>query len=170
MKAKGLVSDGGPTDIDRCISAIKNFWILNRSSKSHRKICLLAKTELSFMSLAEYELGQLFWKNSALKEKLQDLMLEDFDDKESNPSLMDLNECLQRKPPGFLISYLLSSVGRSEPRHGSRNYKDATFIMDLDQLRQHIQRIRAPNCDPMTSLLHKVPLTPTTYKTPHYVL
>ncbi|KAF9189662.1 hypothetical protein BGZ51_009391 [Haplosporangium sp. Z 767] len=104
------------------------------------------------------------------KEKLQDLVLEDFDDKESNPSIVDLNEYLQRKPPGFFISCLLSNVGRNEPRHGPRNYKDATCIMDLDQLRQHIQHIRAPNFDPMTPLLHKIPLTSTIYKTPRFVL
>ncbi|KAF9187776.1 hypothetical protein BGZ51_001060 [Haplosporangium sp. Z 767] len=45
-----------------------------------------------------------------IKGKLQDLVPEDFDDKEFNPSIVDLNKYLQGKPPGSLISYLLSDI------------------------------------------------------------
>ncbi|KAF8916557.1 hypothetical protein BGZ58_005260, partial [Dissophora ornata] len=157
MKGKGLVSDELQlhTVIDEGIPAIENYVLLNQSSRSYRKTVPLTSTEQPFVSFSERELALLFWQNDALKKRLQDLALEVFEDKSFIPSQMDLNQWLQGVAPGSLITEMLSNVGRNEPRKGPRDYKDSTCMMDLSEMREHIQNIRRADFDPMTPLMHK---------------
>ncbi|KAI7830198.1 hypothetical protein BC939DRAFT_499689 [Gamsiella multidivaricata] len=108
------------------IPATENFVLLNQSSKSYRKTAPLTSAEQPFMSFSERELGILFWQNAALKEKLQELVLVDFEDKSIIPSKNDLSMWLQGKIPGFLIIEMLSNIGRNEPCKGPRDFKDST--------------------------------------------
>ena len=56
MKAKGLVSLNTHTLIDETISAIENFWRLNKSSRSYRRMAPLTSSEQPFMTFSELEL------------------------------------------------------------------------------------------------------------------
>ncbi|KAF8907975.1 hypothetical protein BGZ58_006137, partial [Dissophora ornata] len=145
-----LVSDGSRTEIDQCIPAIENFILLNQASKSYRKTVPLTGMEQPFVSFSERELATLFWQNDALRGKLEELVLVDFEDKNFIPSIIDLSEWLMRKAPGSLITEILSNIGRCEPRKGRRDFKDSTYVMSLDQMRDHIQSIRQDNFDPNT--------------------
>ncbi|KAG0352038.1 hypothetical protein BGZ54_002986 [Gamsiella multidivaricata] len=132
------------------IPATENFVLLNQSSKSYRKTAPLTSAEQPFMSFSERELGILFWQNAALKEKLQELVLVDFEDKSIIPSKNDLSMWLQGKIPGFLIIEMLSNIGRNEPCKGPRDFKDSTPVMDLSMIREYVQSTRQANSDPMT--------------------
>ncbi|KAG0352061.1 hypothetical protein BGZ54_002981 [Gamsiella multidivaricata] len=148
MKAKGLVADGSCTKIDDDIPAIENFMLLNRSSKSFRRFVPLTGTEQPFVSFSERELGILFWHHSAIKGKLQEMMLVDFEDKSTVPARDDFLEWLQTKPPGFFITEVLSNIGKNNVRKGRRGFKDNTSTMGLTRIRAHVQHIQHPNFDP----------------------
>ncbi|KAG0367743.1 hypothetical protein BGZ54_003357 [Gamsiella multidivaricata] len=139
LNAKGLVSDGVCTEIDQDIPAIENIVLLNQSSKSYRKTALLTSMEQPFISLSEREFG-----------KLQELVLVDFEDKSIIPSKSDPSKWLQGKTPRFLITEMLSNIGRNEARKGPRDYKDSTSVMDLSMMREHVQFIRQADFDPTT--------------------
>jgi len=81
-----------PSEIDNKLSAIENFILLNRSSKSFRRIAPMTGVEQPFISFSDRELGILLWKNEILKPKLQELTLEDFSDKTIQTYQLDLNE------------------------------------------------------------------------------
>ncbi|KAF9554358.1 hypothetical protein EC968_009681, partial [Mortierella alpina] len=149
-KAKGLIARGLPTAIDNAIPAIENFVLLNRTDKNSRRIVPLTSFEQPFVSFSEKELGILFWKNPALKEQLQAWVLENLEDASFKPAQHDVNRLLQRSAPGSLITKFLSNVGRDEPRHGRRTYKDTTTVMDLEEISDHIQNLRHENFNPTT--------------------
>ncbi|KAG0285652.1 hypothetical protein BGZ98_005424, partial [Dissophora globulifera] len=170
MKAKGPVSVGAHTQIDETIPAIENFWRLNKSSKSYRRMAPLTGMEQPFVSFSELDLIEFLWRKEKIKSHLQDLVLQDYHNQDFDPSLADLKEYLDQRPPGHLIARLLSNVGRDEVRKGPRSYKDSTCLMALDDLRRHIQTIRAPGFDPQTPPTYRIPLSATSVKTPRYVL
>ncbi|KAG0300771.1 hypothetical protein BGZ99_003637, partial [Dissophora globulifera] len=90
MKAKGLVSVGAHTQINETIPAIENFWRLNKSSKSHRKMAPLTGMEQPFVSFSELELIEFLWRKERIKSHLQDLVLKDYHTQDFEPSLADL--------------------------------------------------------------------------------
>ncbi|KAG0195336.1 hypothetical protein BGX28_001636, partial [Mortierella sp. GBA30] len=155
MKAKGLVSDETHSEIDYEVPAIENYLRLNKCSKSYRRTVPFARTERPFVSFSERELVILFWQNSALKTRLQDLVLEGYENKEFDPSQSCVIDWLRGVAPGYLIIEMLSNVGRNEPRKGPRDYKDSTCTMDESEMRAHILKIRQPDFNPQTPLKHK---------------
>ncbi|KAF9558374.1 hypothetical protein EC968_007111 [Mortierella alpina] len=136
-----------PSRIDENKSAIENYIALNNSTRSLRRTFPLSGIEQPFVTISETDLTALLWQNDNIKAKLQSLALEDFEDKTVTPSQVDIAYWLQRKPPGFLLSALLSDVGLSAPRKGRRNYKDRTSLMSLDEMQIHLQHIRKPGFD-----------------------
>ncbi|KAF9951295.1 hypothetical protein BGZ72_007152 [Mortierella alpina] len=147
-KKKGLLVPGMPTAIDNEIPAIENFVLLNRTDKNSRRIVPLTSFEQPFVSFSERELGILFWKNPVLKEQLRAWVLEDLENASFQPAQHDVNRLLQRAAPGELITRLLSNVGRDEPRHGRRTYKDTTTVMDQEEISVHIQNLRREGFNP----------------------
>ncbi|KAG0358710.1 hypothetical protein BGZ54_010310, partial [Gamsiella multidivaricata] len=77
-------------------------------------------------------------------------MLIDFENKNTIPAQGDLIDWLGEKAPGFLITEMLSNVGRCGPCKGSSGFKDSTLVMDLSMMREHVQFIQQANFDPMT--------------------
>ncbi|CAO3572041.1 unnamed protein product [Mortierella alpina] len=147
-KTKGLLAPGLPTVINNEITAIENFVILNRADKCSRRIVPLTSFEQPFVSFSEKELGILFWTNSALKEQLRAWVLEDLETASFLPAQHDLNRLLQRAAPGDLVTRLLSNVGKDEPRHGRRSFKDTTTVMDQEEIAVHIQNLRRAGFNP----------------------
>ncbi|CAO3568064.1 unnamed protein product [Mortierella alpina] len=133
MKAMGLVLVDAHTQIDESIPALENFWRLNKSSKSYRRIVPLTGTEQPFVPFSELELIEFLWRNEEIKNHLQ-MVLEDYHNQDFNPSFTDLREYLDQRPPGYLIALLLSNIGRNELCQGRRNYKNSTCLMTLDGL------------------------------------
>lgn len=136
------------TEIDDTISAIENFVLLSRSSRRYRRIVPLASLEQPFVSFSERELGILFWQKAKLQKKLQELALEDFQDKDIIPRQSDMESWLQKKAPGTLITEMLSDIGKPRPRKGRGGFRDSTSVMDLDKMRSHLQSIQKANFDP----------------------
>jgi len=83
-----------------------------------------------------------------LKEQLRAWVLEDFETASFLPALHDLNRLLQRAAPGDLVTRLLSNVGKDEPRHGRRSFKDTTTVMDQEEIAVHIQNLRRAGFNP----------------------
>lgn len=148
MQKQAIIS--GSSRIDENISAIENYIALNNSTKSFNKTFPLTGIEQPFVTFSELELAALLWQNEAIKTKLQTLALGDFEDKTIRLSQVDILQWLQDKPPGFLLSAMLSNIGQKAPRKGRRNYKDRTILMSLDEMQSHLQRIREPGFDSQT--------------------
>ncbi|KAF9104945.1 hypothetical protein BGX27_009866 [Mortierella sp. AM989] len=131
------------------ISAIENFVRLNSLTKNRRKLAPLTPIQQPFVSFTEGELLRILWKNDTLKKKIKDWNEEAKNAKTPySPSQDDMINWLMDREPGYLVTQLLSPVGKPiQKRQGPRGYKDKTIVMSLKQMRKHIKCIQSETFD-----------------------
>ena len=100
-----------------------------------------------FISFTERELGILLWKNDELKQLFREKVLNDFKTKDFDPSQADLTDWLQGKAPGSLITMVLSDIG-GDIQGKKRGFRHSTSMMDLQELRDHLQSIQHTSFTP----------------------
>lgn len=146
--------------IDSNVSAIENFIRLSKIDGGRRKSVPLTPVEQPFILFSETDLVNIFWSNPILKDWLsKKVPLMDG----AKPALGDVAEWLSTQAPGFLISRLLTDIGRVDVkdskgksptkakekrrrRNGPRSF-DAT-TMSQKSMREHLSMLQKPDFDP----------------------
>lgn len=96
------------------------------------------------MTFTEADLVSILWKSETAKNKM--LTLWKGESKPSKQAIMNLTGVL---PPGTFTTLLLTDVGRSiESRKGVCSFKLKTRTMGIEQVKEHIAKIRDPSFDP----------------------
>ena len=107
---------------------------------------------VGFINLSELDLTKIFWKDLSLRRVLQSYALPDFPSMEhySQVTQADVGLWLSTTTPGLLITRLLTDIGRYSPdqRKKLRNYSRSTFLMSVEEMRSHVQSIRADDFVP----------------------
>jgi len=102
-----------------------------------------------FFSFSESDLVGIFMNNDKIKEYLMDLIHTTF---KSARSQKDVKVWLESKPLGYLITRLLTDVGRGERincrSRDFKGYRRTTKMLELAQLQDHINLIRSEGFDP----------------------
>ncbi|KAF9159008.1 hypothetical protein BGX21_003433, partial [Mortierella sp. AD011] len=138
-QSKGILPAGIKIEIDNEISAIENFVQLNRIGKNRRKLAPMTPVAQTFVMFTERQLCSIFWKSRILQERLFRIAGERY------TNCTDLHNWVSCQAPGFLITQLLSNVGRPEHRtnhEGRRGFKEVTKYMSLDEIEEHLKPIQ----------------------------
>ncbi|KAF9581844.1 hypothetical protein BGW38_001005 [Lunasporangiospora selenospora] len=95
------------------------------------------------------ELVILVWQHPNLKAKLRELYTNKYHREqgknlEFDPSQADLEDMISSSAPGFLITMMISDVGRTieGPQTGKRGFKDSATVMELDAMHSRLQAMR----------------------------
>ncbi|KAG0317269.1 hypothetical protein BGZ99_006411 [Dissophora globulifera] len=145
---KGLLPVGLSIEIRSDLSAIENFVHLNQSTGNRRKLVSISPVAQPFILFSELELLNIFWQSQLLKEKLRQLI----GPRTYVPSLADTQYWLSKQAPGFLVTKLLTDIGRGVPirrKPGApKSYNAST--MSIRDLQQHLGFIRQEDFNPAT--------------------
>lgn len=107
MKEKGTLGVNIDIQIQDNISAMENFVFLNKLTNNSHRIIPLTTSQQPFISFSEWELTAFFWKCDPLKERLQQLALQD----NTHATLvMDIDTWINGKEPGFIIKNFVCAV------------------------------------------------------------
>ncbi|KAG9063260.1 hypothetical protein KI688_004864 [Linnemannia hyalina] len=133
-------------------SAIENFILLNRACGSRRSLVPISPFDVKFITLSELDLTKIFWQHPVLRPVLQSYANLDFSTIEYPEQLSqtDVGEWLSTTTPGFLITRLLTDIGRysADQRKKLKNYSRSTFLMPSKEMKSHLQNIRADDFEP----------------------
>lgn len=109
--------------------------------------------EDKFITLSELDLSKVFWREPLLKAYIQSFVVNDFTDIQyaDQVSLPDVANWLSGARPGELITKLLTDIGgySTEERRKLRSFSRSTFLMSLEEMRTHLQQIRAASFQPV---------------------
>ncbi|KAK3821501.1 MAG: hypothetical protein J3Q66DRAFT_333459 [Benniella sp.] len=147
--AKSNISDTTTVAINHELSAIENFLVMNRLCGHRRRIVPMTGKAVPFFLFSESDLVGIFMNNDQIKAHLLDLIHVTF---KSATSQKDVNIWLESKPLGYLITRLITDVGRGR-REGCRSkdfkgYRRTTKMLELEQIQDHVNRIRSNEFDP----------------------
>ncbi|KAG0197548.1 hypothetical protein BGX33_000520, partial [Mortierella sp. NVP41] len=152
LKNKGLLPRNARDFIDPKKSAIENFVLLNRVCGSRRCLVPMSSFEDKFVTLSELDLSRIFWQDPFLKARIQSFVVDGFEaiHYADQVTLPDVVDWLSGAKPGEFITQLLTDIGgySAEERRKLRNFSRSTFMMPLEEMRAHLQRIRAESFQP----------------------
>ncbi|KAG0299834.1 hypothetical protein BGZ97_003517, partial [Linnemannia gamsii] len=127
-------------------SAIENFILLNRACGGRRSLVPMSNFDVKFITLSELDLSKIFWQNLPLRHLLQSYAHADFPSIQYSDQVTqsDVGFWLSTAMPGLLITRLLTDIGRysEAQRKKLKNYSRSTFLMPLEEMRDHLLRIR----------------------------
>ncbi|KAF9536692.1 hypothetical protein EC957_009988 [Mortierella hygrophila] len=133
-------------------SAIENFVLLNKACGNRRPLVPMSSFDVKFTNLSELDLSKIFWQDPLLRCVLQSYAHSDFEDLEFSAQVtqVDVGLWLSRCVPGLLITRLLTDIGRysAGQRKKLKNYSRSTFLMPLNDMKSHLQNIRADDFEP----------------------
>lgn len=147
--AKGIMSSTTDVAIKHEQSAVENFLAMNRLCDREWRIVPMTGRRVPFFSFSETDLVKIFMNNDKIKAHLLDLIHTTFP---SARSQNDVHIWLESKPFGYLITRLLTDVGRGERvncrSREFKGYRRTTKMLELIQLQDHINHIRSEGFDP----------------------
>ncbi|KAF8918499.1 hypothetical protein BGZ58_004848, partial [Dissophora ornata] len=158
MKEKGTLGVSFDIRIQDDISAVENFIFLNKLTNNSRRIIPLTTSQQPFVSFSERELASFFWKRDPLKERLQQLALQD---NTHATSITDIDTWIRGKEPGFIIKNFVCAVapqGLTSRQRKKAGHRACVKMLSLDQIRRHLDVVKSPL------------LVPAQYKEKGYVL
>ncbi|KAF9141933.1 hypothetical protein BGX30_003742 [Mortierella sp. GBA39] len=133
-------------------SAIENFVLLNRACGSRRSLVPMSSFDVKFITLSDLDLTKIFWQNLPLRCALQSYGFPEYPSMEHSDqgTHADVGLWLSTKTPGFLITRLLTNIGRysADQRKKLNNYSRSTFLVTKDEMKCHLQNIRADDFEP----------------------
>lgn len=147
---KGLLPKDTDIEVRDTVSAIENFIKLNRLTPKPYKIVPMTTFKLPFFSFTENDLVSIFWENEILKQEILKMVGSAFS---TRPNKSDVERWFQDKPSGYLITRLVTDVGRGYrgdgiPSKDYQGYRKSARVMELNQVQDHVNTIRREGFDP----------------------
>ncbi|KAF9272980.1 hypothetical protein BGZ68_001938, partial [Mortierella alpina] len=134
---KGILPPDKDISIHYELPAILNFAHLNGIFNNRYTAAPLSPIQQPYILFSEANLLLLFWSSEMLKEELRKIL----NMPECNRTQSEAWRLLAQQGPGYLLTRLVSSVGRG-PRRGAKSYKRQTTTMTLDEMREDYATIR----------------------------
>ncbi|KAF8919712.1 hypothetical protein BGZ58_004580, partial [Dissophora ornata] len=149
---KGLLAAGVNIAIDDNVSAIENFIRLNKINGDRWNTVPFTPVEQPFILFSELDLVNIFWSNPILKDWLSGNVRLKGDAK---PALADVVGWLSTQGPGWLISRLLTDIGRVDRQDSERKRRRRNGpkmfnarAMNKEAMKEHLSQFREPGFDP----------------------
>ncbi|KAF9947536.1 hypothetical protein BGZ72_010482, partial [Mortierella alpina] len=103
----------------------------------------LTSIKQPFVGFSEHQLLNIFFKNPVLQKKIRQLI----GPKTYTPSQVDAINWLNEQTPGYLLTALITPVGRGRNHQGRRGYRYTTTMMTTEAMRRHVDIIRDEDFD-----------------------
>ena len=139
MKENSTLGANVDIRIQNDISAVENFVFLNKLTNNSRRIIPLTTSQQPFVSFSERELAAFFWKRDALKQRLQQLALQD---STHATSIVDIDTWISGKEPGVIIQNFVCAVapqGLTSRQRKKAGHRAAVKMFSLDEIRSHLR-------------------------------
>jgi hypothetical protein len=143
MIDKGILPPTTDIRIRYELPAIINFLRLNTLLENRYTTAPLSPIRQPYVLFSEANLLLLFWSSEILKKELRRIL----NMTERNNTQAEASRLLALQGPGYLLTRLVSSVGRGA-RRGATGYMRQTATMTLDQIREDYATIRAAGFEP----------------------
>ncbi|KAF9922743.1 hypothetical protein FBU30_007140 [Linnemannia zychae] len=147
-----------PPRIDNSLLAIENYLVLNQLVDAPRRIVPLSPIRRRYVSFGERQLITMFWKWEPLKQKQIEMVKNDryFKNPDTVPSQVDTQDWSMPKSPGFILTQFVMDIGRPQTTAAkdTRGYRKHTKLMDIEDIKEHLQDITHPDFDANTYKIH----------------
>ncbi|CAO3566023.1 unnamed protein product [Mortierella alpina] len=143
MIDKGILPPNTDIRIRHELPAIINFVRLNSMLDNRYATAPLSPILQPYVLFSEANLLLLFWSSEILKKELRRIL----NMTERNNTQTEASRLLALQGPGYLLTRLVSSVGRGA-RRGATGYMRQITTMTLDEIREDYATIRAVGFEP----------------------